>query len=234
MSKLEIISGEDFTTNIADRFEKILNNRDRSAPFHIFLSGGSTPKPIYRALSSRGIDWSQVHFWWGDERFVPHDHIDSNYRMVREQLLDRVAVPANQIHPWPILSTPALSAEAYDSEFRQIFVRDQQPLHLQILGMGDDGHTASLFPQTRALDDQQRMCVDNRVESNDSVRLTLTYPALALSQRIIFVLKGEGKAQTLKEVLEDGRHPSAKVRGVGEPEFWVDTSAASALSQQAR
>lgn len=230
MSKVEVFDSGNFTDLVADRLCEILKTRDPEAPFHLFLSGGSTPKPIYRALADRDIDWSDVHFWWGDERFVPHDHTDSNYRMVKEQLIDLIDIPTEQIHPWPILSTPALSAETYDREFRQVFIRDKQPLSLQILGMGDDGHTASLFPDSRALEEKEKMCVDNPVAGKESLRLTLTYPALALSRRIVFVLKGEGKAQTLKEVLEEGKYPSAQVTGQSEPEFWVDRTAAAALS----
>lgn len=230
MTKVDILAADSFTELVTDRLAEILKKREHGTPFHLFLSGGSTPKPIYRSLSDRDIDWSEVHFWLGDERFVPHDHSESNFRMVKEQLLDRIEISTKQIHPWPILSAPVLSAETYDREFRRTFLHEGQPLSLQLLGMGDDGHTASLFPGSRALEEEERMCVENPVAGKESVRLTLTYPALALSRRVIFVLKGQDKAGVLKEVLEEGKHPAAQVKGVGQPEFWVDTAAAAQLT----
>lgn len=229
MSNIEIFDDEQFSELVTEKLVKVLNERDSSQPFHLFLSGGSTPKPIYGGLAQSDLDWTNVHFWWGDERFVPHDHADSNFRMVREQLLDVIKVPPTQVHPWPILSTPELSAETYEREFQHFFLKNREPLSFQLLGMGDDGHTASLFPESRALQETVRHCIENYVDSKDSVRLTLTYPALAMSERIVFVLRGAGKAQTLKEVLEEKRHPASKVEGKSQPEFWIDRSASAKL-----
>ena len=198
----------------------------------MFLSGGSTPKAVYAGLAEKELDWNEVHLWWGDERFVPHDHADSNCRMVREQLLSKVSIPSGQVHPWPILSTPALSAETYERDFLAYF--KDNPIQIQLLGMGDDGHTASLFPGTQALDQTDRMCVENQVEGKESVRLTLTYPALAKSERVIFLVKGEGKAEALKEVLEEDKHPASQVFGTQSTEMWLDKAAASKLSKKTK
>lgn len=230
MSKIEILDPENYFDGITERVHRVLVERERGRPFHLFLSGGSTPKKLYSGLADSDIDWTDIHLWWGDERFVPHDHADSNFRMVRESLIDKVKLSPQQVHPWPILSTPELSAETYDREFRETFQQRSEQLSLQLLGMGDDGHTASLFPGTQALREADRHCVENYVPGKDSVRLTLTYPALSLSRRIVFLVRGEGKAQALREVLEEKRHPASRVECDGDIEYWIDREAGSKLS----
>lgn len=230
MREKRVVKTEDYTraaeSLIADAIEACPGGK----PFHLFLSGGSTPQAIYSRLADRDLDWSQVHFWWGDERFVPPDHPDSNYRMVKDCLLDRIVVPPNHLHPWPILSTPELSAETYDREFRSVFQERAEKLDFQLLGMGDDGHTASLFPDTEALNIVDRYCVANVVPGKESCRLTLTYPALALSERVVFLVKGEGKKTALKQVYDEGLHPASKVRAKTSPLFLVDTEASVLLN----
>lgn len=228
----EIVPEAEYTDRAVDFLAQRLRSRAKDQPYHMFLSGGSTPKAIYRGLAEAGLDWEQVHLWWGDERYVPHDHSDSNYRMVKEALLDRVEIPAHQLHPWPILAHPELSAETYDREFRSVFERGGQTLNLQLLGMGDDGHTASLFPSSPALEETQAMAVANFVSSaQEKTRLTLTFPALALSQEIVFLIKGENKAGPLQEVLEQGRHPASRVRGRESTVFFLDQAAAAKLKK---
>jgi 6-phosphogluconolactonase len=228
---LNVVDSKTYAQSVTDRLAKTLSDRDFGRPFHLFLSGGSTPKVVYAGLAELGLDWSQVHLWWGDERFVPPDHPDSNYRMVKEQLLDKVDIPVQQVHSWPILSSPELSAETYEREFRSFFESDQHQLDVQLLGMGDDGHTASLFPGTKALNEVERLCVASHVEGKDSVRLSLTFPALSLSERVIFLIKGEGKARALQDVIERNLHPASKVFGRQSTEMWLDQSAASQLSE---
>lgn len=226
----EIVPSEEYTERAVAYLASRIQSRDTSQPYHIFLSGGSTPKPIYRGLAEAGLDWSGVHLWLGDERYVPWDHPDSNFRMARETLVEPAGLASEQIHPWPILATPELSAETYDREFRGVFERDGAPLNLQILGMGDDGHTASLFPQSPALDESEAMCVSNVVaNAQEKNRLTLTFPALALSRDVVFLIKGEGKATVLKEVVEKGLHPAAQVRGQDSTVFFLDQAAAAQL-----
>lgn len=233
MKSIEILDSDTYSQAVIDRLSDLLAKRDTTRPFHLFLSGGSTPKVVYAGLAEKKIDWSNLHFWWGDERFVPPDHPDSNYRMAREELLAKIDLPALQVHPWPILSTPELSAETYDREFRSFFSSSDESIDIQLLGLGDDGHTASLFPNSPALEEREQMCVANHVEGKESVRLSLTYPALAKSRRVIFLIKGAGKAKAVREVLEESAHPAAKVAGLEQTEFWLDTEAAGALSEQA-
>lgn len=229
MRTIEVLESDNFAQIVTERIADSLRERDKSKSFHFFLSGGSTPKVVYANLAQMGLDWTGVHLWWGDERFVPQDHPDSNYRMVKERLLDHIDLPALQVHPWPILSTPELSAETYDREFVSFFDSPEHSIDFQLLGMGDDGHTASLFPGTKALTEDSKFCVANHVEGKDSVRLSLTYPALAKSQRVVFLVKGAGKAEAVQAVLEEGQHPAAKVAGEQSTEFWLDKDAASGL-----
>lgn len=233
VKNIDVLDSAQFSEIATSRLEQALTSRDQDRPFHLFLSGGSTPQAIYAALAEKKIDWRGVHLWWGDERFVPHDHADSNYRMVKEALLDKIEIAPLQVHSWPILSTPELSADTYDREFRSYFVDKNQVLDLQLLGMGEDGHTASLFPGTKALMENERYCLANRVESKDCVRLTLTFPALALSRRVVFLVKGEGKAAVLREVVEENFHPAGQVAaGHQAIEFWIDPAAAAELTQK--
>lgn len=229
MKKIEKVNSDTYTDEAVALIRAHLEKRDKGKPFHMFLSGGSTPKAIYAQLAKGGLDWSNVHLWWGDERFVPSDHPDSNARMVREHLLDSIELPPAQVHPWPILSTPELSAQTYDREFRTFFDSDEHSVNLQLLGMGDDGHTASLFPDTEALQEKNARCVANHVKGKESVRLTLTYPALALSQSVIFLVKGEGKAEALRDVYDKGLHPAAKVEGQQSTLFLIDEGAGKHL-----
>lgn len=227
----EVVATSEYTDRAVRFLADRISSRDKGRPYHIFLSGGSTPKPIYEGLAKAGLDWSDVHLWWGDERYVPHDHSDSNTRMVREALLDPVGFPSHQVHPWPILAYPELSAETYDREFRSVFERGGQSVDLQLLGMGDDGHTASLFPGSPALEETKAMAVANFVATAaEKTRLTLTFPALALSREVIFLIKGSNKAEPLREVIEEGRHPASRVKGQESTVFFLDQEAAANLS----
>jgi 6-phosphogluconolactonase len=229
VKKIEVLPSDSYASTVTERIADVLKSRAKDQPFHLFLSGGSTPKVVYAALADCGIDWKGLHLWWGDERFVPPDHPDSNFRMVKEQLLDKIQIPTLQVHPWPILSSPELSAATYDREYREYFQDLGHKLNFQLLGMGDDGHTASLFPGTSALDATDNMCVANHVEGKESVRLSLTYPALARSERVVFLVKGANKAEAAQQVLEEGMHPASQVVGKGSTEFWLDTAAAALL-----
>ncbi|MGE0488025.1 MAG: 6-phosphogluconolactonase [Vulcanimicrobiota bacterium] len=197
--------------------------------FHLALAGGSTPKHLYGLMSGQDLPWHRIHLWWGDERHVPHDHQDSNFRMVKEALLDKIGLSSDQIHPWPYHDDPSRTAEAYEQELRARF-GDEATFDLTFLGMGDDGHTASLFPGTSALQVQDRLAVANRVEQLDTWRLTLTYPALARSSEVLFLVAGAGKAEALEQVLEEGRLPSAQVRAREQLVFAVDKAAARHLA----
>jgi len=208
--------------------------------FAVALSGGSTPRTLYSLLASDAyrdrLPWDKIHFFWGDERHVPPDHPDSNYRMAREAMLSKVPVPAGNIHRIKTEQADAGAVAAqYEAELRSFFqtADGQFPrFDLVLLGMGPDGHTASLFPGTAALAERQRLVVANRVEKLGTYRITLTLPVLNNAACVMFLVTGEDKAQVLKEVLEGepDRYPSQLIKAVNGRLIWVvEQSAASLL-----
>lgn len=206
-----------------DLARQTLENR---STFRVSLSGGSTPKRLYELLSERDLPWDKIHWYWGDERNVPRDHRDSNTAMVREALLDRVGVAEANIHPVPIdVDDPAAAALAYEKTLKDHFGSDEFPKwDLALLGMGDDAHTASLFPATNAIDEHSRWFVENWVEKFSSYRYTLTPPAINSANEIWFMVAGSGKREALArvwgEVRDPHRYPSQLIR----PTRWFVTA----------
>jgi len=184
--------------------------------FRVALSGGSTPRTLYSMLATEAalreaVAWDAVHFYWGDERHVPPDHPDSNYRMVRETLLDRVSVPADNVHRIAGESADAADAAyAYRSELERSFAlkRGEKPVFdLVLLGLGADAHTASLFPETEALDARDRLVVANWVPQAGVFRITLTAPVLNAGRAVVFLVAGGDKAPAVAQVLRGERSP---------------------------
>jgi 6-phosphogluconolactonase len=184
--------------------------------FTVVLSGGSTPKSLYTLLADdvtlrAAVPWDKVHFFWGDERHVPPDHPDSNYRMAHEALLSKVLVPAANVQRIKSEYPEAhRAADEYDQRLREFFavaVGHFPQFDLLLLGMGPDGHTASLFPGTVALHERTRLVVANWVEKFSTDRITLTPPVLNNAARIIFLVGGEEKAETLRAVLQGAQQP---------------------------
>ena len=202
--------------------------------FHLALAGGSTPKKLYQMMAKADLPWERIHLWWGDERFVAHDHEDSNFRMASEALVSKVDIESNQVHPWPIKKKPQTSASHYEKKLREFFPEDDGPtFDLVFLGMGDDGHTASLFPDTEGLEVVDRLAVANFVEKLDSYRLTLTYTALERAKEIVFLVTGDKKRDALVQVIQEGKLPSAKVLCKGKTLFYVDRKAGVGLTSPA-
>jgi 6-phosphogluconolactonase len=207
--------------------------------FAVALSGGSTPRRVYELLAGaefRGsIDWPNVHVFFGDERMVPPDHAESNYRMAREALLSKVDVPPENVHRIDGVGDAAANASAYESELRGLFGDVEWPrLDQVLLGMGDDGHTASLFPGTEVLKEQRLWVAPNWVEKLGAWRVTLTAPAINAARRVTFLVTGSAKAERLREVLKGGRDfarlPSQLIRpSDGTLEWFVDRAAAARL-----
>ena len=206
--------------------------------FAIGLSGGSTPRPLYELLASPAfasrIDWPNVHVFWGDERCVPPDHPDSNYRMARETLLDHVPLPPDNIHRMAGELDPAAAAADYESHLRAFFAGDGEAgprFDLLLLGMGDDAHTASLFPGTAALGETERWVAANYVEKLDAWRLTLTPPALNAAAEIMVLVSGASKADAFHAVLSGPTDPDKYPAQVLNPDngrlrWLVDSEAA--------
>ena len=241
MTKLHVFSTPAaLADHAAERFAQLayaaVSERGR---FSVALSGGSTPRALHAHLAAaplrEAVAWDRVHVFWGDERCVPPDHPDSNYRMARETLLDHVPIPATQVHRMPGELPPAEAAAAYEADLRRFFGGADWPgFDLVLLGLGDDGHTASLFPGTPALAETQRWVVANRVEKLATWRITLTAPAINQAGQVMFLVAGAGKAERLREVLRGPHRPDALpaqlVQPVsGQADWFVDLAAASGL-----
>jgi 6-phosphogluconolactonase len=204
--------------------------------FAVCCSGGSTPRRLYELLAQPDIakrfPWDRVHWFWGDERFVPHDHPDSNYRMTRLALLSRVPVPEANVHPIPTERlNPEQAASAYEKELKAFYGADVldpgRPLFdVMLLGIGDDGHTASLFPDHPALDEKRHWVVAV-LGAKSEARITLTYPALDSSRDAVFLAVGGEKRSVIQRAKAGDRAlPSARIDPVGQLHWFTDRAAA--------
>ncbi len=195
------------------------------------LAGGSTPRLTYEHLQSEDVPWDRTHTWLTDERHVPLDHPDSNGAMALESLLSHV--PA-QFHPVQHHDDPEVSAAEYEQTLSRMWeeVGSGDRKGLMLLGLGDDGHTASLFPGTAALNETERSYVANWVEQHDTWRLTATPPLLESADRLLFLVAGDAKAGVVAEILEgDSQHPAGRVSRSASDVIWMlDRGAASRLS----
>jgi 6-phosphogluconolactonase len=207
------------------------------------LAGGSTPRELYALLASERfvhqIDWARVHFFWGDERCVPPDHADSNYRMAREALLKVVKPPDEHVHRMRGEDDPVQAAHDYERVLREQFGTAGGSLprfDLVLLGMGADGHTASLFPGSAPQFETRRLVMAHHVESVASWRLTLTPVTINAAAQIVFLVAGADKAGRLAQVLDqrtEGKVLPAQLihPGRGELTWMVDTDAAARLDR---
>jgi 6-phosphogluconolactonase len=218
----------------------------RDGKFQVALSGGATPLPMYRLLATQEfrtqIDWPRVHLFWGDERAVPPEHPDSNYGMARRELLLRVPIPAENIHRMRAEMSPIGSAaHQYESVLRQCLPVDDRgfPLfHLVLLGMGADGHIASLFPGAKLLRETTRWVSTPTNDQTGARRMTLTLPVIEAAERILFLVTGIEKATMLRLVLcgtADRQIPAQMVQPRhGQRIFLVDDAAARLLPADAQ
>lgn len=171
--------------------------------FAVALSGGSTPRAVYKLLADAPLAWENIHLFWGDERCVPPDHADSNFRMTTESLLMRVHIPPENVHRIQGELAPELAAARYEQELRAFF-GDVPRFDLILLGLGDDGHTASLFPESPALHERTRWAAAVAHETPPPPlvpRVTLTLSVLNAARQVVFLVSGGGKAARLAEVL---------------------------------
>ena len=212
--------------------------------YSIALSGGSTPRRLYAQLVDepeldRQIPWERVHFFWGDERPVPPDHPDSNYRMAYEAMLSRAPIPPANIHRIKAEDPDAgIAADDYADDMRRFFgiTNGELPrFNCVLLGMGSDGHTASLFPGSPALGEAKRLVMANWVEKFQSYRITLTAPVFNNADLILFLVSGSEKAGALKTVLEGDKEPDRYPAQLIQPSrgasiWFLDRSAAAGLT----
>jgi 6-phosphogluconolactonase len=202
--------------------------------FAICLSGGSTPRRLYQLLAETpyrdALPWDRVHWFWGDERFVPWDHPDSNYRMANEAMLSRAPVPPQNIHGIATTGTPVVAARAYERVLKSYYGAETldpgRPLFdVDLLGLGPDGHTASLFPGTSVLEERNRW-VAEIVGARPEPRITLTYPVLESTRHTAFLAAGADKREMLARALAgDQVLPAARLSPAGELVWHVDEAA---------
>lgn len=203
--------------------------------FTLALSGGSTPKPLYEAMATQDLPWDKIQVFWGDERYVPSDHPDSNEGMARKAWLNRVPLPAANIHAIPTdAADPAIAAQRYEQHLQQVFQiqsGDVPALDVILLGMGDDGHTASLFPHTEALEVRDRLItVGNK---DGQLRITFTVPLINQARCVIFMVAGASKQTALTQIFapdgDSATYPSRLIHPQGELWWLLDEAAGQNL-----
>jgi 6-phosphogluconolactonase len=214
--------------------------------FTVALAGGATPRRLYEALADRDSDeplpWERIHLFWGDERDVGPDDPGSNYRMAREALIDRIAIPEQNVHRIPAGEGSARDAAAgCERELRAFFGRGDgriPSLDLVLLGLGEDGHTASLFPGSPLLADTERLVTSGRVEMLAAERISMTLRLINGAARVIFLVSGASKAQAAKRILEGAGSgellPAARVAPAGGSLTWLLDAAAAADLEEIR
>lgn len=224
LDALSHAAAQDLRTHIAS----ILETHDRYA---LALAGGSTPERLYELLAEDGnLPWTRIHLFWGDERFVPHDHPQSNVRMARRTLIDAAPIPAENVHPIPVKTDgPGAAAKAYAEILQEAFSSQQTTFDTALLGLGADGHTASLFPETDGLlDDYRWVRVVTAPDRHDvPTRISCTLPVLNRSRRAVFLVAGEHKREALRRVVDEKDEflPATHVRPRGSCDWYVDEAA---------
>jgi 6-phosphogluconolactonase len=242
-------SQDEATSAAAALFEQLARQAvSARGSFSVALSGGHTPAGLYEKLGGQrppaksqgeasGISWTQIELYFGDERCVPPDDPESNYRMVRETLVDKIPIPAENVHRIEAERPPAEAAAAYEQTLRSQFGLGERELprfDFILLGMGPDGHTASLFPNTAGLAERSKLVIANYVPQLATDRITLTLPVLNNARCLAFLIAGEDKAEALAAVFEGprdpSRYPAQSIQPVDGRLIWLlDRPAASKL-----
>lgn len=177
----------------------------KKGKFVVALSGGNTPKRLYQLLASpdfsRNIPWDNIFLFWSDERFVPQTDTDSNYQMVKENLLDHISIPGKNIFPMPVNSTAKEGAKEYEATIRHFFNNKKTVFDWLLLGLGDDGHTASLFADTAILKEKKRLIKEVWVKQKETWRISFTLPLINKATQIIFLVSGKKKAAVVSDIL---------------------------------
>jgi len=231
---------ESLSLATAERFSELANKAAASqGRFSVALAGGHTPQRLYEILAKRPyhdkVPWKSVHIFWGDERCVPPDDPRSNVLMAHKILLDQVPIPNIHIHPIHGHLQPALAAIDYENELRDFFGELSPIFDLILLGLGDNAHTASLFPHTSVLDETKRWVSEVYVAEQNMYRVTLTVPVINQAREVIFLVSGAEKASALQSVLEGAyqphEYPAQLIRPNGAHPTWlVDKAAAHKLT----
>ena len=231
----------------ADMFVRLAQEaKERGERFTVALSGGSTPRLLYRSLASDEysprVDWDNIRFFFGDERWVPPTDDSSNFKLANDELFTKAGVDPANVFPMPTEGlTPGAAEEQYEATLRTMFhmgMEEVPRFDLIFLGMGDDGHTASLFPGTEACHEGERLVVAQWVDKVDMYRLTLTPPVLQNARNVVFMVTGADKADTLYEVLYGplnvDMYPSQLLREATGGVTWLVDKAAASKIQDSR
>ena len=239
MAELHILPSTEETAQAKAKFVATLAEEclGTQGKFTIALSGGSTPRRLYQILASpphaEGIAWDRWHIFWSDERCVPPDHQDSNFRMARQALLDHVPIPPAQVYRMRGEVAPEKAAREYETAVLNVFQTPVPSFDLILLGIGDDGHTASLFPGSEALLENQRLVMANLAPSPPVHRITFTLPLINAAKVVAFLDTDESKAEVLRRVLEpapgEGVLPATMVRPIQGTVHWFLTKEAASL-----
>jgi len=198
--------------------------------FYVALAGGSTPKGLYQMLATSPyttqVDWARVHLFFGDERCVLPSHDDSNFKMASKAMIDAISIPEANVHRMPTELPPEQVAKVYAATMDEVL--GEQPLDLVLLGLGPDGHIASLFPETPALDVKNTKTTPLYVEKYDSWRVTMTYPVINAARQVIVFIAGEAKAEIVKDITTDAVAglPVQLLAPTGDYYWYMDTAAA--------
>lgn len=238
--RLEVLSDlEAMSRRVADWMLELAVAKD--GIFTVCLSGGTTPQRLYELLAEPPyrdrFPWTCSHWFWGDERFVPHEDARSNYRMARETLLSRTPIPCGNVHPIPTEGSAPNAASAYEHTLKSFYGADRldpaRPLFdVNLLGLGSDGHTASLFPGSLVLAERDRW-VTAIIWGKAEERITLTYPALESCRHVAFLVAGEEKQAIFERLLRgDETLPAARLHPVGSLWMFADAAAAGAPAFQ--
>jgi len=231
---------EELNRKAAERFIALAADAiSRSGRFTVALSGGSTPKALYSLIASPAyrerLDWSRIHLFWGDERCVPPDHAESNFRMVQESLLSRIPIPSENIHRMMGEKEPEQARQEYEEYLKQSFrlpPGEVPRFDLILLGLGEDGHTASLFPGSAALNEKEHWVATVYVKKLKAQRLTLTLPVINAAAQIIFLVAGQSKSAIVKKLFGADsvgyELPAGKVRPANGIVTWLITQDAAA------
>lgn len=235
ISKDTTTLNHDLAKYIHDYIHTVLKQKER---FTFVLSGGSTPKNLYQLLSAEpyksSIPWQKIHFFWGDERFVAFEDDRNNAKMAFVELLNKVDVVSSQIHIFKTDISPEESVLNYTQILQNYFDGEGATFDLVLLGMGDDGHTLSLFPRTEVIKEEKGWVSAFYLKAQDMFRITLTAPIVNQANAVVFAVTGTGKAIALKEVLQGeknlNQYPSQIIKPTGELHWFIDEDAAKLLS----
>lgn len=218
---------------IVQKIQEAIQGRGQCA---IALAGGSTPKPIYEALANKSLPWDKIHIFWGDERYVPPEHSDSNQKMTREAWLNKVDFPESNIHPIPTSAEdPATDAKKHEEELQAFFgvsSGEFPAFDIILLGTGDDAHTASLFPHTEALQVRDRLITVGNKDGNP--RLTFTIPLINHAHAVVFLVAGAGKQEAVAQIFAPNAdpmtYPARFIAPAGELWWLLDSAAGKGYS----